>query len=84
MQNLAGVQEGKSKETNENTNQLGKYMVNLDSARRLVPCSEGIPIPTFSSLHTLPEDDKETSTSIWNRITQKQIWETLNLSINTN
>lgn len=35
----------------------------LDSARRPVPHSNEIPVPTFSNLPEIPEDDTETSTS---------------------
>lgn len=60
------------KVTNRNNKQKWTYPY-LDSVWRRVLHSEEIPITTFSSLHGLPEDDKEISSlmkfSIWSQIT---------------
>lgn len=47
---------------NRNNTQEWSYP-DLDLARRTVPLSVIIPLPTINSLPTLPEDDKETLTS---------------------
>lgn len=45
----------------ESEQYIKKTYSGLDSERRPGPHSEEMPIPTFSSLSTLPEDDNETS-----------------------